>query len=237
MSAENAELLTPEEMAEAAAIDERLPKRWRHANVRRTDVYCHYSDALEGPNGERVLLRLNEHFPHEQDARDIAEMRNVFGRALAAVRAREAEAERLSAKINGLGGELAAELERSAALRAELAIVKTDLDGVWLWQGDGYDHLPSLSCPVVMSAPTLRSLLRATVIPASVAEAMTKIEPADDPFWCIAEAEQRASWAGNDEGIEGATDAGVVEKIDEALAYLLHARALLTADKPAGGAP
>jgi chromosome segregation ATPase len=43
------------------------------------------------------------------------------------------------------------------ALRAKLAIVNTDRDNVWLWQGKGND-LDSLSCPVVMSANTLRAL-------------------------------------------------------------------------------
>lgn len=48
-----------------------------------------------------------------------------------------------------------------AELRAELAeakdslqIVRTPRDGVWFWQGDGKDDLPSLVCPVVMSAET-----------------------------------------------------------------------------------
>jgi hypothetical protein len=70
-----------------------------------------------------------------------------------------AEVRRLLAKKDELGRELAAALERERLLRAGLAVVATDVDGVWRWQGDGYDHPESLSCPVVMSASTLRGLL------------------------------------------------------------------------------
>lgn len=41
----------------------------------------------------------------------------------------------------------------------QLAIVDAGAEGVWRWQGDGHDHPESLSCPVVMSADTLRALL------------------------------------------------------------------------------
>jgi hypothetical protein len=30
---------------------------------------------------------------------------------------------------------------------------------VWYWQGDGYDFPDSISCPVIMSAETLRDLM------------------------------------------------------------------------------
>lgn len=45
-----------------------------------------------------------------------------------------------------------------ARLQAELAMLRTSIDGVWLWQGNG-DYPESLVCPVVMSAETLRGLV------------------------------------------------------------------------------
>lgn len=41
-------------------------------------------------------------------------------------------------------------------LRRQLDVVRTPRDDVWIWQGDGHDNVPSLSCPVVMDADTLR---------------------------------------------------------------------------------
>lgn len=64
----------------------------------------------------------------------------------------------LRGKVEGLAQQLKAEQEESAKLRAALAIVRTDTEGVWRWQGEG-DQPESLTCPVVMSADTLRGLL------------------------------------------------------------------------------
>ncbi len=66
-----------------------------------------------------------------------------------------ARAERAERKVEDLGREVAGSLEREQELRANLALVATDADGVWKWQGEG-DDLASLSCPVVMDAGTLR---------------------------------------------------------------------------------
>ena len=55
------------------------------------------------------------------------------------------------------------EVERD--LKQKLALVSTESEGVWLWQGDGGNEPASLSCPVVMSADTLRAMLaRATML-------------------------------------------------------------------------
>lgn len=58
-------------------------------------------------------------------------------------------------KVSNLAGE-AVENER---MRAALALVATDVEGVWRWQGDGRDDPQSLSCPVVMSADKLREIV------------------------------------------------------------------------------
>ena len=55
--------------------------------------------------------------------------------------------------------EVAEGLERERVLREQLAVVRTDSDGVWRWIGDGNDDPKSLACPVVMSPATLRSML------------------------------------------------------------------------------
>lgn len=41
-----------------------------------------------------------------------------------------------------------------------LRLVKTSMDHVWFWMGDGTDEPGSLTCPVVMSADALLDLLK-----------------------------------------------------------------------------
>lgn len=43
--------------------------------------------------------------------------------------------------------------------RRQLAAVRTDRDGVWVWRGGEENHPESLVCPVVMTADTLREIL------------------------------------------------------------------------------
>jgi len=45
------------------------------------------------------------------------------------------------------------------ALRATLRMVETGWAGVWFWQEDGRNDLPSLTCPVVLEADTMRKLM------------------------------------------------------------------------------
>lgn len=66
---------------------------------------------------------------------------------------------RLEEKAARAFAEVKAGFAREEDLRRSLTTVKTDIGGVWFWQGDGYDHPESLSCPVVMSADTLRTLV------------------------------------------------------------------------------
>lgn len=68
-------------------------------------------------------------------------------------------AERAEGKAAEAFREVAEGLERERVQRAELAVVATDVEGVWRWQGDGGDFPGSLSCPVVMSADRLRELV------------------------------------------------------------------------------
>lgn len=78
-------------------------------------------------------------------------------------------AERGERKVREAFDEVAAGLERERLQRADLAVVATETEGVWRWQGDGGDFPESLSCPVVMSAETLRELLRSAEPPFKVA--------------------------------------------------------------------
>lgn len=77
-------------------------------------------------------------------------------------RAEKAERERdeARAKQAAMAEQLTAETEALREARSALDMVRTDRNGVWLWQGDGHDDITSLVCPVVMSAGTLRELLK-----------------------------------------------------------------------------
>lgn len=49
------------------------------------------------------------------------------------------------------------------ALKKKLALLYSERKGeVWCWQGDGEDHLESLTCPVLISAEALRAALAAS---------------------------------------------------------------------------
>lgn len=54
--------------------------------------------------------------------------------------------------------DLEAALNRERELRCQLGTVNAGAEDVWRWQGEG-DDPASLTCPVVMSAETLRALL------------------------------------------------------------------------------
>lgn len=107
-----------------------------------------------------------------------------IARLAATLAERDRDIERVKRMRAELCRELSEEQERCRLLRAELTIVKTDLDGVWLWQGDGYDRLSSLSCPVVMAAPTLRRLLgrAAEDMRERAARLVDDLDMADEPM-------------------------------------------------------
>ena len=64
-------------------------------------------------------------------------------------------------RYDALAQHLKSEIAEKEEARAQLALVRTSTEGVWMWQG-GVDEPQSLACPVVMRAGTLRSLLRRT---------------------------------------------------------------------------
>ncbi len=74
------------------------PGWWRAGAVQKDRVFCHYANALEGPNGERTLLRFNEHFPHEADAQFVEHSRADVPLLGAAVLALVEEVERRTAE-------------------------------------------------------------------------------------------------------------------------------------------
>lgn len=66
----------------------------------------------------------------------------------------------LEARIQGLVQDLDAVDAARRALQEELARRRKTEEGVvWYWQGDGDDHLESLTCDVVIGAEALRGLL------------------------------------------------------------------------------
>lgn len=73
MSADIAETIKRvRELSEAA-----LPGPWRAGAVWRDCVMVSHPVGLAGPGGERVLLRMNQHFPHTDDAALIAYYRTA----------------------------------------------------------------------------------------------------------------------------------------------------------------
>lgn len=58
--------------------------------------------------------------------------------------------------------EVLAEIKRKAGkLEAENEALRRERQGeIWYWQGDGEDHLESLTCPVLIEAADLRELLK-----------------------------------------------------------------------------
>lgn len=64
------------------------PGPWRHGSVERHHVFCGEGDrSLLCPEAGRVLLRMNEHFPHGGDAAGIVALRNAATALIAEVRA------------------------------------------------------------------------------------------------------------------------------------------------------
>ena len=94
-----------------------------------------------------------------------------------ALESRVEEAERKLDDVAALQRTTAADLD---AARAQLRIVQAGREDVWHWQGDGRDDPASLSCPVVMSAETLRGLLAAP--PPAAAGLLAAVEQAAKPW-------------------------------------------------------
>jgi hypothetical protein len=80
------EPLTDVELAEIEARRAAAsPGPWRPGACQKYNVFIPYADALEGPHGERVVLRMNEHFPYEADASFVGHAWEDMGRLIATV--------------------------------------------------------------------------------------------------------------------------------------------------------
>lgn len=85
------------------------------------------------------------------------EQRDAAEQELAKAQARADTAERKQVEM---AEELTAAEAAVAKANKQLLLVYTSVEGVWKWQGEG-DAPESLTCPVVMSADTLRGLINA----------------------------------------------------------------------------
>lgn len=95
------------------------PGEWRHGSVERHHVFCSEGDrSLLCPEAGRVLLRMNEHFPHDSDAAGIVALRNAAPALIAEVRALRAEV--AAAKWPKLRAEIARLTAELDAARAEV---------------------------------------------------------------------------------------------------------------------
>lgn len=93
------------------------------------------------------------------DPSTVKEYLETAARAILAVPILIEEIGKLEWKIAGHVEHLKRVILELEEKRQQLAVVKMDPQGVWMWQGDGADHPESLSCPVVMSADMLREML------------------------------------------------------------------------------
>ena len=97
------------------------PGPWRHGSVERHHVFCSEGDrSLLCPEAGRVLLRMNEHFPHDSNAAGIVALRNAAPALIAEVR-------RLRALVDEREGDMHARIRAgydktvADAWRAEVA--------------------------------------------------------------------------------------------------------------------
>lgn len=88
-------------IAEATEVQQGVtPGDWRPGTVRpAVEVYCSHPEGLAGPADERLLLRLNEHFPSVADARFIARSRSLVPELVAALQGVCAQAEELEQEL------------------------------------------------------------------------------------------------------------------------------------------
>lgn len=83
----------------------------------------------------------------------------------------------LSFKVKGLADELRKTQLELLEAKANLSMVSAGADDVWFWEEGGPNNLESLTCPVVMSAATLRRYLSA---PAEILEVEDNLGVTDE---------------------------------------------------------
>lgn len=82
---EDAGMLTDERLAEIEALARKATvPTWRQGTVWTACIMVPHHEGLAGPGGERVLLRMNEHFPHEDDCAFIGAMQPETALAMVA---------------------------------------------------------------------------------------------------------------------------------------------------------
>ncbi len=135
------------------------------ATKRPWEAHCSSlsGDEIVTTEDRDILASFGANRVGQRDAAFVVAICNAWPRLRDGIRAQAAtireqagEIARHKSKAAEAFREVAAGLDRERDLRASLALVRTDTSGVWRWQGDGGDHPESLSCPVVMSADTLR---------------------------------------------------------------------------------
>lgn len=100
--------------------------------------------------GQRMKTwRDMEEFQHA-DCGGVVELRKVIET--------RAERDAARAKLEALAEQYTAQEQELRTAKAKLAAVNAGYGNVWFWQGDDQDNPLSLSCPVVMSADTLRAM-------------------------------------------------------------------------------
>lgn len=99
------------------------PGPWRVGSVETFHVFVPHPEGLVGPGGERVLLRFNEHYPHDADADLIVWLRNNCAALLdAAERVEAIDAPRTSDDLS------TAWAQKVDALRETVKLAKEEMN-------------------------------------------------------------------------------------------------------------
>ena len=172
----NIELATSELRSSNVAMAKRLTEVMDQSNRQQGELselrigYERASASLKVHvlNRQRLTTYLEEHHPAACD--QWGNQEDVALRVLEELRASNVaiakrltevmdQSNRQQGRLSELESELAAATNKRDILAIIVENVRTDRDHVWFWQGDGGDCPETLSCPVVMSADTLRAML------------------------------------------------------------------------------
>lgn len=105
-----------------------------------------------------------------------AALRNAAPRLLERIAELEAQSDEKDRKLESSRTAYAGERAEKESALAKLRMVSAGIDDVWRWLGDGLDEPGSLSCPIVMSADTLREMVERTNKVVSTNPAKCEIE-------------------------------------------------------------
>ncbi len=151
---------------EHAYTEESFAARYENERAAHVTTSINYADALfKLETAAKDQIQAEQVWKEERDAVIAAKCKYMeclleLWQTQRDVKALQTELDTALFKLHHVGEEYSLEIEARKALAAKLRIVEIHGDNVWRWQGVG-DHAETLSCPVVMSADTLREFVAA----------------------------------------------------------------------------